>query len=598
MVRGVLCGAVLFAATGPACALDSLSFVAGGDGTEIDKALRASSLLVQAQDEKQDDAQSLFAAARADYGRLLGTLYSQGYYSGVIRIAIDGREAASIAPLDAPSVIKNIAVSVDPGPLFRFGKARMKPYAKGTKLPRTYRDTEPAYSTAIVDAASAGVEGWRNIGHAKARLAGQTITADHRARTVDAQILLEPGPRVRFGRMSVSGHERMVPERIAKIAGFPTGEVFDPAELDRVATRLRRTGVFRSVALNEADALGPNDTLDVELVLAEEALRRFGVGAEISSTEGLNLSGYWLHRNLFGGAERLRVDAAIERIGGQSGVLGYELGARIERPGTPVTDATAFLEARAARTEIVDLAVDTVELSFGLTRYFGDRLFAEAGISYVSAKATDISGTYKFDLIALPVSLTWDGRDNKLDARKGYYLKADITPFYGLGTTGSGGQFKTDARAYRSFGADDRFTFAGRLQLGTTVGSALAQTPPDFLFYSGGGGTVRGQPFQSLGVSLARGGGVTVQSGGLSFAGLSGEFRTIFTETLGGVAFYDAGYVSDGEAFGGNGAWHAGAGLGLRYNTGIGPIRFDVGLPVSGTTGDGPQIYVGIGQSF
>ena len=43
---------------------------------------------------------------------------------------------------------------------------------------------------------------------------------------------------------------------------------------------------------------------------------------------------------------------------------------------------------------------------------------------------------------------------------------------------------------------------------------------------------------------------------------------------------------------------HAGAGLGLRYDTGLGPIRLDVAAPISGTTGDGVQIYVGLGQSF
>ncbi|MEL6801938.1 MAG: BamA/TamA family outer membrane protein, partial [Pseudomonadota bacterium] len=44
---------------------------------------------------------------------------------------------------------------------------------------------------------------------------------------------------------------------------------------------------------------------------------------------------------------------------------------------------------------------------------------------------------------------------------------------------------------------------------------------------------------------------------------------------------------------------HSGAGLGLRYDTGIGPIRLDVGVPVSGP-GDtsGFELYIGIGQAF
>ena len=596
-VLALSCAAVVAVAS-PSRALNSLTVSVSGGNDELSDALNAASLLKQAEREGTTDAQSLFAAARADYARLLGTLYAEGYYSGVIRIRIDGQEAANIAPLDAPGAIRTIQVTVKPGPRFTFAKARMKPYAKGTKLPPAYGDTKPAYSTAIVDAAEAGVEGWRNVGHAKAKVGGQRIVADHRSATLESEILLAPGPRVRFGDLNVSGHQRMRLERIRKIAGFPTGEVFDPEELETVAKRLRRTGVFRSVAVTEAETLGPGNTMDVNLALAEEALRRFGFGIEASTSDGVNLSGYWLHRNLLGGAERLRVDAAIDRIGAQDTDLGYNLGVRIDRPATPVTDATAFVEARAQRTEVVDQTVDSLKLSFGLTRVLSDNLTAEAGIAYIHSTAKDAAGSTDFDLFALPLSLTWDNRDNPTDASRGYYLDLDATPFLGLNNTGSGGQIKADARAYRSLGGAGRVVLAGRFQLGTVIGPDLADTPPDFLFFSGGGGTVRGQPYQSLGVPVVKSPTITIQSGGLSFAGFSGELRAGITENIGAVAFYDAGFVSDEGLWGGNGEWHSGAGLGLRYDTGIGPIRLDVAVPVSGGTGDGVQIYVGIGQAF
>lgn len=76
------------------------------------------------------------------------------------------------------------------------------------------------------------------------------------------------------------------------------------------------------------------------------------------------------------------------------------------------------------------------------------------------------------------------------------------------------------------------------------------------------------------------------------------EIRAKVTERIGIVGFVDAGSVGldgvlDGDAFS-----HAGAGLGLRYDTPIGPIRLDVAAPISGTTGDGVQFYIGLGQSF
>ena len=87
-----------------------------------------------------------------------------------------------------------------------------------------------------------------------------------------------------------------------------------------------------------------------------------------------------------------------------------------------------------------------------------------------------------------------------------------------------------------------------------------------------------------------------VKTGGRSFIGLSGEVRTRIGARLGLVGFADAGFIA-ADLFD-NGSWHSGAGLGLRYDTGIGPIRLDVATPVGGDTGSGLQVYIGIGQAF
>ena len=70
------------------------------------------------------------------------------------------------------------------------------------------------------------------------------------------------------------------------------------------------------------------------------------------------------------------------------------------------------------------------------------------------------------------------------------------------------------------------------------------------------------------------------------------------TDKIGVVGFVDFGRLDIDGFFKPSGDWHSGAGLGLRYATGVGPIRVDVAGPVGGTTGDGVQVYVGIGQSF
>ena len=76
------------------------------------------------------------------------------------------------------------------------------------------------------------------------------------------------------------------------------------------------------------------------------------------------------------------------------------------------------------------------------------------------------------------------------------------------------------------------------------------------------------------------------------------ELRAKVSDKIGVVGFVDWGSIGLDGFTGSSADSHAGAGLGLRYDTGFGPIRLDVAAPISGTTGDGVQIYVGLGQSF
>ncbi|ETD82704.1 membrane protein [Rhodobacter capsulatus YW1] len=562
----------------------------------LSKTLSQVSLSREAAGNKEADAQDLFGAARADYARLIGALYDEGRYGGTVSILIDGREAATIAPMDAPAQIGKVEIRVDPGPVFRFSRATIGPLAPATQLPPSFRVTEVARSSAIVAAAGNGVSAWRDAGHAKAAVARQTITADHRNQELAAEIALDPGPQAWFGTLQMTGNERLRSARLAKIAGFPSGEVFSPAALEEVRNRLRRTGIFSAVTLTEADNLRDGRLLDGELTVVEAKLRRLGFGAEVSTSDGGKLSGYWLHRNLLGGGEKLRLDAEVSGVGVGSGGTDYSFGARLDRPATFSPDTAAFLKTEIAREHEDDYTLSGYGLSFGLSHIFSAKLSAEAGIGYEWAKIEDGAGELIYRQMTFPMSATWENRNLPADATRGTYAKLDLMPFYGLGTTGSGARLQGDFRAYRGFGANDRFVLAGRAQIGGVFGSDLAETPRDYLFYSGGGGTVRGQPYQALGVRELQGG--TLHTGGTRFVGLSAELRAGVTEKIGVVAFYDAGYISASDFFGDGGDWHSGAGLGLRYKTPIGPIRLDVAAPVDGSTGDGPQLYLGIGQAF
>lgn len=584
--------ALILSSTG-AAALETFTLTLPDSSEDgLERKLRAASVVRQAQRDGSTDPQDLFAAALAEYRRLTEVLYANGYYSGVINVRIDGREAALIPATARLQSVRSIAISVTPGRPFTFGRAEIRPLPQTATLPEGFRAGARAGAQTVLATSAAAQAAWRDTGHAKVRVSTQDLSANHATNRLDVTIGLNPGPVVRFGSLLPEGSTQVRPTRIHEIAGLPVGQQFSPAEVTKAANRLRRSGAFRSVALSEADTLGPDNTLDIAAALVDAPQRRFAAGVELSNQQGLQLSGFWLHRNLFGGAERFRIEGEISDITGSGNEIDYRLGARLDRPASFGPDTTAFLRFDLSSEQEPLYDLDAVELGLGASRILSDHLTGSVELTFSHARTTDAFGTRDFTLAQLPLSLDWDQRSSELNPTSGHLVKASLTPYLGLSGAESGGQFKLDSRLYRSLG-NDRLVAAGRLQFGSVVGSSLAGTAPDFLFQSGGGGTVRGQPYQSLGVAS---GGST--SGGRSFLGLSGELRARVSDSISLVGFADAGYIGAESLYDGSGNWHAGAGLGLRYDTSVGPIRLDVAAPISGDTGDGVQVYIGIGQAF
>ncbi len=595
---GRICVLALAVLASGAQALETVDFQVTTEDSALIRALQSASVILAAERDGQTDAQDILSDGRAEYGALLNALYARGHYSAVIHVYADGREVADIPPLDAPARIDQIKITVDPGPRFALSRATLRPLPSQPNLPDGFRIRAPAESGVIIAAAGAAVDGWRTQGNAKAKVTAQTIVADHASATLAADIQIAPGPVLRFGKLTVTGQERMREGRILKIAGLPEGKRFDPGELDRAASRLRRTGVFKSVSLAEDEAITPPDYLGITATVVEQMPRRYSLGAELGSLDGLMLSGTWLHRNLLGGAERLELGAEIANIGSGTSGMDYTLGAKLDRPATFTADTTLGLAVEFGHLDEADFAADIASASVTLSHVFSDSLSGRAGLSYSYAAITDEVGNATYRDLALPLGLTWDRRDSKTDAKRGFLIDAEVKPFVGFGITDNGLRAKLDLRGYRALGVEKRVVLAARLQAGAVYGASLLGTPRDDLFYSGGAGTVRGQPYQSLGIPRTRIAADNTTIGGNHFLGGSLEARVKASETIGVVGFVDIGRIDVGGFFTDTGDWHAGAGLGIRYATGVGPLRLDVAAPVGGDTGNGVQFYLGLGQAF
>lgn len=578
----------------------TLTFEAGTDDKELKEALENSSQLVQGQEKPVSGDLGLAIRARDDRDRLLAALYEKARYGGTVAIRINGQDIDSLPPDPAfpDGQAIPVTVSVTPGPVFSLGSVKFEGDAAGLN-PADYDLAlgTRADSTQIIKAGEKVVNDLREQGRPLAKLTERSVVADHADSTVDVVISAESGPVAPVGEVSVSGTKTVDPGFVRDYSRLNEGRPYSPEDIRRASERLRQLGVFSSVTIKEADTLSPDGSIPMKIEVSEGKHRYFGFGAQVSTTDGLGLSGYWGHRNLFGRAESLRIEGSIDRIGETKELdkLDYSAGILFAKPGAfgPASTFTASLKANiqdpdAYRAKILTGAAGaTFELSPTDTVSGGGEL------SW--ADVDDAFGSNSYLTAAIPLEYVRDTRDDKLNATEGYRALINAKPSYEIKGQTFFSSFEASASGYHALGDEKRFVLAGKIGAGVLVGGdGLADIPANRRFYLGGGGSVRGYSYQEISPRN----GSNEETGGRSYVSASVEARIAITDTIGIVPFIDAGTVSTSTTPDFSDI-RAGAGIGLRYQTPFGPIRLDVAMPLNkypGGTSYG--IYAGIGQSF
>ncbi|WP_051228257.1 autotransporter assembly complex protein TamA [Pleomorphomonas oryzae] len=577
-----------------------------GADDELHAAVLAASALWTGRDDTPPPSTAAFLSrVNAEYGRITAALYRLGRYGGTVEITVDGRDPDAIAPDAVLPQLAKVAMRVTPGPLFRFGKVEITgapplgpedaDFKKSTPAEIGLATGEPARAGAVTESEKLLIDAWRRRGHPLASVVKRDTIAQHDSSTLDVAITVDPGPAATFGPVAVTGTQRMDAGYTAWMTGIEPGTPYSPAAIERGQKNLRRLQVFSSQRIEEAKTLGPNGQLPLTLNVAERPLHVFGGGVSYATEDGAGLEAYWQHRNLFGHAESLKLSGAVNGIAGVNPKdFNYDLGATFTRPGiiTPFTDLTASLEAKR---ETPDTYTETaITAKVGLSHAITEQLAVSLGLGVTASRDKDAQGTDKFLLAGLPLGLTYDSRDDKTDPHDGFNIKAGLEPFYEANFGNTGVIADASIASYLPLDHDGRFVLAGRLAAGSILGAPIDEMPNGRLYYAGGGSSVRGYAYRSLG---PKENGVVV--GGLSHLEGSVELRAKVTNSFGVVGFVDAGnaFASSYPDF--SESLRFAAGAGIRYYTGLGPVRLDVALPLdSKQSGSTVGVYIGLGQSF
>lgn len=585
-------------------------------GRSLRGAIRSASNLQQMRRSPPSGAAGLLRRARSDFDLITAALYSEGYYAGQIAITVAGVPANSDGALAAIEAARAagpvpVTVTVTPGPIFTFGEVRLLDAGSGKPI----ADVPPlrslgiiegrtAQSSAILAAESRITSFYRDRGYAFAKIVDKDVVADHARRVVDVDFYVATGNPVTFGPVTVSGTERLKPGFVEKRAAryIIPGEMFSQKRLADTRRSLLKYDAISGVRIIEGDTADASGRVPIDIEVTERKPRYIGFGAKYSTTDGASINGYWGHRNLFGGAETLRLDGQVSWYGNvpdavpDANPFGYRFTGTFTKPGILTTADDLVMQAAVLR-EVTDAYIrEAVTFQATVRRTVSDQLQFEGGIDLEASNVQDSYGTNDYNIAGVPLSVTYDTTDNALDPTKGIRATGTAEPFLYLGEAGAGPvMVKGQLSGYKSLDQDDRYIIAARIAAGSIIGAGLFDVPPQRRFYVGGGGTLRGFNYQSQSPRNEQGDIV----GGLSYVAASAEARIKVTDTIGLVPFVDAGAASAGSTpeFSDIGV---GVGLGLRYYTAIGPVRLDVAVPVANEGEDqaGYGVYLSLGQAF
>lgn len=576
-----------------------------GEDAELSTLLSSASLLVTDEERGAADGTALVARARGDVDRLIAALYSEARYGGEVEIRIADRPLDQVRPEDlAPAADGTpiaVSVKVKPGPLFHFGRVEVgqtgPAQIEASTQPQDYGliAGQPAKAEVITKAIGKLVETWRTSGYPFAQVAKKEIVADHAGAVVDVTLMIEPGSPAVYGWINVTGASSLETGSIARQTALRPGQRYNPADLKKTRDRLRKFDSIESVRIVEGDAVDDNGGIPITVEVTEKKPRFFGATVSASTVDGAEVEVYWGHRNLFGEGERLKLDATISQIGGEGlEQLQFDVGAVLTKPGVLDIDTDFFSEFRIVRER-----PDTYEslggnVRVGLAHRFDAYRSGSIALEASQSRIDDAFGVTNYTLISLPGEYLYDSRDNKLDPSHGINALAQLAPVAEVSAGSAFGASNLRVAGYIPVDEEERVVLAGRIIVGSDFGASLEGTPATYRFFAGGGGSVRGYEYRSLGPTY-RGSVV----GGLSLIGASAEVRARAFDRFGIVPFVDMATVSAESVPSFDDKVYLGAGIGFRYYTSLGPIRIDFAVPTTHTEGQ-PKfgVYLGLGQAF
>ncbi len=553
----------------------------------------------------EENIAQLAARARADEELLLELLRAYGFYDGQVIRTIGAIQPGE----DGASPLPKVRFDIVPGVRFRFGAIDLGELASApdaVELRDTFeiRTGDPLDNFKIVAEQFDLDRALGETGYPFAAIDAPELLIDHARSEGDLTMPVRPGGKYAFGEVTSNLPDFLSAAHLSRIARFDPGDVYKRSLEDDLRRAIVATGLVSTVTVRAREITPPNaaqlGTVAMDVEMTPARLRTIAGAVGYGSGEGFRVEASWEHRNLF-------PPEGLLRLRGIAGTREQLAGITFRKNNFTGRDKVLTVDAFATTIDTDAVDANTVSV-IGTFERLSTLLFQKpfswsVGLEAVATdeRPAPVEGIRRprqtYFVGAIPLFAQLDTSDDLLDPTEGFRLGGRLSPEVSR-TQGAQSFYlrsQVDATYYQQFGQN--IVMAGRARLGSIPGTDLANIAPSRRFYAGGGGSVRGYGYQAIGPRDALG----LPTGGRSLVEFALEAR-VKTGFLDGavsvVPFVDAGSVGTGATPDFD-TIRIGAGIGVRYTTGFGPLRLDVATPVNPGPGDGPiAVYVSLGQAF
>jgi translocation and assembly module TamA len=404
----------------------------------------------------------------------------------------------------------------------------------------------------------------RNYGYFEAQFDTAQILVDRGAATAEIFFHFETGPRYRFGPISVE-QDVLDSNHVDGYVLAVEGEPFD-ASLLRASQVALTTGPWFGRADLELDLQRVEDrAVPVNFVLTPARPQRYEIAAGFGTDTGFRGTlGVRLRRinpRAHNAEAELRISEVELSLGGRY---------NIPRP----FPSTAVYSVFASLGDVSPTWSSTRMISTGLSRsQLRGPIRETASLTWETA-SYEAAGVEGSSTMVVPhIDWTWFAANDRILVDRGHRLDLKLSGgLDGVLSTATFFAASLSAKVIRSLGA--RARVITRAEGGHIVTDDLGLLPPTRRLVAGGAASIRGFEYESVGP----GDDVDLLTGGKSMLVGALEVDYEFVRSWRLAAFADAGDAVN--SFGDFDA-EVGVGLGVRWTSPLGLLRFDLASPLT-----------------